>query len=72
VPGDADLRLDAPRLRVEIPIGFSEMQASAPEAAMAWRLATRRIFLAYFPRYRAVDFALAREARRGWYVLSRV
>jgi predicted GNAT superfamily acetyltransferase len=72
VPGDADLHLDVPRLRVEIPIGFSEMQAAVPDAALAWRLATRRMFLAYFPRYRAVDFVLAREERRGWYVLGRV
>ncbi|HET7617277.1 MAG TPA: hypothetical protein VFK20_02110 [Vicinamibacterales bacterium] len=72
LPGDADLHVDAPSIRVEIPIGFSEMQTAAPDAAMAWRLATRRIFLAYFPRYRAVDFVLAREARRGWYILQRV
>ena len=71
-PGAADLRMDAPRLFVEIPMGFTEMQAEAPDLALEWRLATRRIFQAYLPTYHVVDFGLMREARRGRYVLRRV
>ena len=70
-PGEADLNLDAARVLVEIPVGFTEMQASAPEVALAWRLATRRIFQTYFGRgYRAVDFFLSRDAGRGQYLLA--
>ena len=37
-----------------------------------WRISTREIFQTYFRRgYRAVDFFLAREARRGQYLLAR-
>ena len=68
----ADVRLDvdAPRVEVEIPMGFTDMLARAPELALAWRMATRLIFTTYFERgYRAVDFALDRAARKGAYVL---
>jgi len=59
------------RLLVEIPNDFTEMQSRAPELAMEWRLATRSIFETYFRRgYRAVDFFLSREARRGQYLLA--
>jgi predicted GNAT superfamily acetyltransferase len=72
-PGALDLSLDARRVLVEIPVGFSEMQAAAPAVALAWRMATRRIFQTYLGRgYRVVDFFLSREARRGHYLLARV
>lgn len=59
------------RLLVEIPADFTEMQRRAPELAMEWRLTTRTIFRTYFRRgYRAVDFFLSREARRGQYLLA--
>ncbi len=70
----ADVRLDvdAPRVEVEIPMGFTEMLARAPELALAWRMATRAIFTTYFARgYRAVDFTLDRAARTGAYLLTR-
>jgi predicted GNAT superfamily acetyltransferase len=71
-PGEADLGLDARRLLVEIPARFSEMQATAPDLALAWRLATRRIFQGCLCRgYRVVDFFLSREAARGHYLLAR-
>jgi predicted GNAT superfamily acetyltransferase len=71
-PGDADLEVDARRILVEIPVGFSEMQTAAPPLALAWRLATRRIFQTYLSRgHRVVDFFLSREARRGHYLLAR-
>jgi predicted GNAT superfamily acetyltransferase len=53
-------------------MGFGEMQIREPELALAWRLSTREIFQTYFGRgYRAVDFFLSRESRRGHYLLAR-
>ena len=68
-----DRSLTSPRLRVEIPTGFSEMQLREPDLAHAWRGATRDIFTAYLHRgYRIVEFVLDRQTARGWYVLTRV
>jgi predicted GNAT superfamily acetyltransferase len=70
-PGSADLSCDAPRLLVEIPVGFDVMLASDAALALDWRLSTRQIFESYFARgYRAVDFLLARSAGRGQYLLA--
>jgi predicted GNAT superfamily acetyltransferase len=70
-PGTADLGVEARRVLVEIPADFGEMQAAAPDVALAWRLATRRIFRTYLGRgYRVVDFFLSRQARRGHYLLA--
>ena len=70
-PGDADLALDARRVLVEIPTGFTEMMSEAPVLALQWRMTTRRIFQEFFGRgYRAVDFFLSRESRRGQYLLA--
>ena len=70
-PGPPNLTLDAPRLLVEIPVGFSGLQEHAPSRALEWRLATRRVFQHYFARgYRAVDFFLSRESGRGHYLLA--
>lgn len=67
---DVDLALDARRLLVEIPMGFTEMLSRAPALALDWRLATRGIFTTYFGRgYRAVEFLLDRPARKGAYLL---
>ena len=67
-----DLALDAPRVWIEIPTGFTEMQQQAAERALQWRLDVRRMFEAYFGRdYRAVDFVLQREAGFGRYLLAR-
>jgi predicted GNAT superfamily acetyltransferase len=69
---DVDLSVEARRLTVEIPMGFTDMLARAPERAMAWRVCTRAIFTTYFDRgYRAVAFLLDREAGKGTYLLSR-
>lgn len=71
-PGDGDLTLNERRLLVEIPAGFGDMQRAAPDLALDWRLETRRIFQTYLGQgYRVVDFFLAREARRGQYLLAR-
>jgi predicted GNAT superfamily acetyltransferase len=70
-PGVADLSLDAPRLLVEIPVGYAEMMVQNPPLALEWRMATRAIFQHYFARgYRVVDFFLSRESGRGQYLLS--
>lgn len=68
---DVRLALNSRRVLVHIPMGFSEMLIDAPELALAWRLATREIFTAYFDRgFRAVDFLLDRPAGRGAYLLE--
>jgi predicted GNAT superfamily acetyltransferase len=70
-PGASNLSLDARRVLVEIPIGFSEMLERDRPLANDWRLSTRQIFQHYFARgYRAVDFFLARDAGRGQYLLA--
>ena len=67
---DVDLTLDARRLAVEIPMGFTDMLSKAPDLALAWRMATREIFTTYFGRgYRAVEFFLDRPSRKGSYLL---
>jgi predicted GNAT superfamily acetyltransferase len=72
LPGQADLELDARRLLVEIPIGFSAMLESQPQLALEWRLSTRQIFPTYFARgYRIVDFFLSPAAGRYLMVSDR-
>jgi|SRR5437867_1661042 len=67
---NVDLALDARRLLVEIPCGFTEMLSRAPDLALAWRMATRQIFTNYFNRgYHAVDFFLDRANAKGSYLL---
>lgn len=67
-----DLTIDTPRLWVEVPMGFTEMQQEAPELALDWRHHTREVFETYFGRgYRAVDFELQRQSGRGRYLLAR-
>jgi predicted GNAT superfamily acetyltransferase len=69
---ETNLALDARRLLVEIPTGFTEMLSQAPDLAMEWRMATREIFRTYFGRgYRAVEFFLDRPNRKGAYLLAR-
>jgi predicted GNAT superfamily acetyltransferase len=69
---DVDLSVEARRLLVYIPMGFTDMLAGNPELALAWRICTRAIFTTYFARgYKAVDFQLDRAARHGTYLLTR-
>jgi predicted GNAT superfamily acetyltransferase len=69
---DVDLSLEARRLLVHIPMGFTDMLARNPELALAWRICTRAIFTTYFDRgYRAVDFMLDRNGGTGTYLLAR-
>jgi predicted GNAT superfamily acetyltransferase len=67
-----DLAIDARRVWIEIPTGFTQMQQQAPERALHWRLQVRQMFQAYFSKgYRAVDFVLQRDAGFGRYLLAR-
>jgi predicted GNAT superfamily acetyltransferase len=69
---DVDLGARAGALIVDIPAGFTDMLARTPDLALAWRMATREIFTTYFGLgYRAVDFLLDRDRRKGAYVLAR-
>jgi predicted GNAT superfamily acetyltransferase len=71
IPARPALDLDARRVLVEIPTGFSTMQALNPALALEWRMITRQIFQTYFGRgYKAVDFHLSRESSRGHYLLE--
>jgi predicted GNAT superfamily acetyltransferase len=69
---DERLDLDVAEAAIAIPTDFTELLATAPDAALAWRLATRRLFTAYFDRrYAATEFVLDRANRRGYYILTR-
>jgi predicted GNAT superfamily acetyltransferase len=71
-PAAIDLSLEAKRISIEIPTGFSQMLSAAPDLALEWRLATRELFTTYFARgYRAVEFFLDRPSRKGTYLLIR-
>ena len=71
-PAAIDLSLDAKRISVEIPTGFTQMLSGAPELALEWRMTTRELFTDYFARgYRAVEFFLDRASRKGTYLLAR-
>jgi predicted GNAT superfamily acetyltransferase len=65
-----DLDRREPRLAVEIPTGFTDMLARAPDLAREWRSATREIFHHYLALgYTVVDFLLDRPGGRGRYLL---
>jgi len=69
---DVDLSAEDRRLAIEIPMGFTDMLARAPERAMAWRVCTRAIFTTYLDRgYRVVAFILDVAAKKGTYVIER-
>ena len=71
-PAAVDASLDARRVAVTIPMGFTEMLTKAPDLALQWRMATRELFTAYLDRgYRVVEFFLDRPSRRGSYLLTK-
>lgn len=71
-PGAVKTGLADRRVRIAAPGRFSEMQQQATDVALAWRMATREAFQAYFARgYQAVDFLLDRESGGGAYLLAR-
>lgn len=71
VPGDPNLTLSAPLIRVEIPRGIGDLKVTHPDVVLAWRLASREAFTHYFGRgYAAIDFVGQRNAPTGFYVLE--
>jgi predicted GNAT superfamily acetyltransferase len=71
-PGEPELDHDEPRVRVEIPADFQAMTGAAPDLALAWRHASRRVFPSYFARgYRVVDVDAGRGIERPSYLLAR-
>ena len=69
-PAAADLSIDAKRISVEIPTGFTQLLSAEPDLALAWRMATREVFTTYFGRgYHAAEFFLDRPSRKGAYLL---
>ncbi len=69
--GHVDTDVVGSGVRIPVPPRFGEMQQQATELAVAWRLATRQAFQAYFSRgYQAVDFLLDRASGGGEYVLT--
>jgi chorismate synthase len=68
-PGSLRLDLEEPRVGVDIPSDIGEVMARAPEAAVAWRGATRAVFEHYFSRgYEARE--LLRASSLATYVLE--
>ncbi len=71
-PAAVHLSIEARRIGVEIPMGFTNLLSEAPELALAWRMATRDVFTTYFAGgYHAAEFFLDRTARKGSYLLVR-
>jgi predicted GNAT superfamily acetyltransferase len=69
-PGAVQTAAGARRVRIPVPPRFGEMQQQATPIALAWRLAAREAFTAYFSRgYRVVDFWIDRERGGGNYLL---
>lgn len=69
---EIDLEITDRRAWIEIPTGFTDMQRTAPDRALQWRLDLRAMFESYLSKgYRAVDFVLQRDAGFGRYLLAR-
>jgi predicted GNAT superfamily acetyltransferase len=67
-----ELGLEDPRIMVEIPVNFTDLQQRAPDRALDWRLQTRTIFQCYLGGgYRVVDFMFDRDESVGRYLLGR-
>ncbi len=48
------------------------MLSGAPDLALEWCMTTRELFTTYFACvYRAIEFFLDREARKGAYLLAK-
>lgn len=67
---EPDLTLDAPRLRIAIPLEIQQLKLRSPALAAEWRSMTRLAFESYFARgYVAGE--VVREAERTSYVLEK-
>ncbi|MGH2627300.1 MAG: GNAT family N-acetyltransferase [Anaerolineales bacterium] len=68
-PEEWDQLLQAPAVRIAVPSNYTAILRLDPALALAWREASRRVFLRYFERgYVAVDFLRGGEG--GSYVLA--
>jgi predicted GNAT superfamily acetyltransferase len=71
-PAEPDVNSNDRRVLIEVPATFTEMLTADPPRAHRWRMTTRLAFQTYFARgYRAVDFLLSADRRRGHYLLER-
>ncbi len=69
----ADLARREPAITVAVPARFTDMLAERLDEARAWRMLTRDVFQSYLSRgCRATDFAYAKGADRGFYLLEAV
>jgi predicted GNAT superfamily acetyltransferase len=68
--GEPDLQLDAPSVRVAIPVDIQQLKARSPLAAREWRRVTRLGFETYFARGYVARAIVRRD---GWseYILDR-
>jgi len=67
----ADLARREPAVTAAVPARFIDMLAERPDEARAWRMITRDVFQSYLSRgYRATDFAYAKGADGGAYLLE--
>ncbi len=69
-PGAPLTELEAPRVRVAIPVDISAVMADSMELAVAWREATRTVFTHYLDRGYEVR-ELLRGTRTSDYLLTR-
>jgi predicted GNAT superfamily acetyltransferase len=70
-PADVRTDLEEPRIWLTVPPRFGAMQAEATDLAVAWRMAVREAFQAYFGRgYRVTAFRYDRDTEGGRYLLE--
>lgn len=62
-PGEPDLELDPPRMRLEIPASIQQIKRRDPGAAVAWRQTTRAALTTYLERGCFVRECLRERAR---------
>jgi len=73
-PVDSDLASGSARVIVEIPGDFQMVKQANMDAAQAWRMHTRELFVTYFERgYAVTEFISELQAgeRRNFYLLER-
>lgn len=72
-PGALTLNEESPTIQFEIPSDFQAIKLAAPELALEWRLAVRKLCEAYFAAgYVVVDHLHARTSagERSYYILQ--
>lgn len=73
VPGQVDGTVDAPRVRVPIPVRIQALKDRRPELARAWRARTREALTTYLDRsYEVQELLRDPGGVVSWYLLVRV